>query len=98
MAKKGWVYILTNETNKVLYIGVSSSLKSRIQQHKNNKYPGGFTSRYKCHKLVYIEQWPTIERAIAREKQLKKGPRIKKVRLIEKMNPFWEDLFPNDQK
>jgi len=90
--KKGYIYILTNKNNKVLYIGVTSDLVKRIYQHKN-KVIEGFSKRYKTDKSVYYEIFDDIEEAIKREKQLKGGSRQKKVDLIGGMNPDWADLY-----
>jgi putative endonuclease len=87
-----YVYILTNYTNKVLYIGVTNDLVRRIYEHKN-KLVKGFTEKYNVNKLVYFEATESIVSAIEREKQLKAGSRQKKINLINKMNPKWEDLF-----
>jgi putative endonuclease len=64
---------------------------SRVIQHKEKVYEG-FTSRYDCGKLVYYEQYQWVHDAIAREKQLKSGPRKKKIDLIVATNPAWDDL------
>ena len=95
MAKTSWVYIMTNRRDGVLYIGVTSDLKGRIAKHKNKTYATSFTARYNLDKLVYFEKIDGIVKAIEREKQLKAGPRRKKVALIEGMNPEWRDLFPD---
>lgn len=76
----------------VVYVGVTSDLKKRIWEHKNNLVEG-FTKRYKVHHLVYYEIFSTIVQAIAREKQIKGGSREKKIRLIKTMNPKFEDLY-----
>lgn len=86
-----YVYILTNSTNNVLYIGVTNNIERRIYEHKN-KLMDGFPARYNLNKVVYIEHSSSIEDAIAREKQLKKWNRINKIRLIESINPKWQDL------
>jgi len=86
-----YVYIITNKSNTVLYIGVTSDLEDRIWQHKNKVYKG-FTSRYDCNKLVYYEEFQWIQDAIEREKQLKGGSRQKKIDLIVTTNPAWNDL------
>jgi len=86
------VYILTNIGNTVLYTGVTHTLFQRIVQHKEKMIPG-FTKRYNVTKLVYFEYHTDIRDAIAREKQIKAGPRKKKIALIESMNPSWDDLF-----
>ena len=87
------VYILTNLNNTVLYIGVTSNLNQRIQQHKSKHFKG-FTSKYNVAKLVYFESFSTIWEAIAREKQMKKYRREKKDALINRMNPEWKELLP----
>ncbi|MBO5287287.1 MAG: GIY-YIG nuclease family protein [Clostridia bacterium] len=86
-----YVYILTNKTNRVLYIGVTNDLSRRIYEHKNELLDG-FTKKYHVHKLVYYEEYTYVNNAIAREKQLKGWIREKKNLLIEAFNPNWEDL------
>ncbi len=93
MHKGGYIYILTNKTNSVLYVGVTSNLEQRILQHRTGKFPNAFTSRYNITKLVYYEEFLSIEDAIKREIQLKRGSRQKKTDLIERMNPDWNELF-----
>ena len=93
MTKHAYVYILTNHSNRVLYVGVTSDLTTRIRQHKEGSFRNSFTSRYKVTKLVYYEEFLGIEDAIAREKQLKAGSRQKKIELINKRNPEWRDLM-----
>ena len=90
--KKGYVYILTNVHNTVLYIGVTSDLIKRIYEHKS-KMVEGFTKKYNLSKLVYYEIFEEIMNAIVREKQLKGWLRSKKIALIEKVNPTWNDLY-----
>ena len=90
--KEGYVYFLTNWTNEVLYIGVTSNLEKRILEHRGKVCPG-FTKKYNLKKLVYYEYSPAIQDAIAREKQLKNWARAKKDALVEKANPEWVDLF-----
>ena len=86
-----YVYILTNSTNRVLYTGVTNNLERRVYEHRNGMTPG-FTSKYRCNKLVWYETTTNIEAAIAREKQIKGGSRKNKVMMIESMNPQWLDL------
>lgn len=86
-----YVYIMTNYTNMVLYIGVTNNLERRIIEHKN-KLNKGFTQRYNVKKLVYFETTANIDSAIEREKQLKGWIRAKKVELINNSNPEWTDL------
>ncbi|MDP1677598.1 MAG: GIY-YIG nuclease family protein [Bacteroidota bacterium] len=87
-----YVYILTSKKYGTLYVGMTSTLKNRIFRHKESLIPG-FTQKYKVHLLVYFEQYSDIRDAIVREKQLKKWNRAWKIRLIEKMNPLWKDLY-----
>ncbi|MFO7790809.1 MAG: GIY-YIG nuclease family protein [Bacteroidales bacterium] len=87
------VYIMTNKNNTTLYCGVTSDPTGRIKKHKTKHYPGSFTSRYNLHKLVYYEFHENMRTAIAREKQIKAGPRKKKVALIQSFNPEWKDLY-----
>ncbi|WP_316805748.1 GIY-YIG nuclease family protein [Pedobacter agri] len=93
MERGGCVYILTNSNHTVLYIGVTSNLFSRIIEHKEKKYPQSFSAKYNCNKLVYFEQFPSIDEAIAKEKQLKNWRRSWKINLINDNNPEWKDLF-----
>lgn len=86
-----YVYILTNKSNKVLYIGVTNNLSRRVYEHKN-KLVEGFTKKYKLTKLVYYEIGGSIEDAIRREKQFKKWHRDWKMNLISQFNPEWKDL------
>lgn len=89
--KQYCVYILTNKTNKSLYIGVTNNLPRRLYEHKNKLFKG-YTEKYNINKLVYYEQTENIESAINREKQLKNWHREWKENLIRKTNPKWEDL------
>ncbi len=86
-----WVYIMTNQHDSVLYIGMTNDISRRITEHRSSDIPG-FTTDYRCHKLVCHEHYSEVEDAIAREKQLKRWSRAKKVDLIERMNPRWLDL------
>lgn len=90
---KAWTYITTNKHNKVLYAGVTSNLKSRIEAHKTKKYPNAFTARYNADKLVWFQEFNSIIDANIRERQLKAGNRAKKLKLIEEINPEWKDLY-----
>lgn len=85
------VYILANERHTVLYTGVTGDLPKRLYEHKNKLTPG-FTSRYNADRLVWYEPHGDACSAISREKQIKGGSRLKKIRLIEEMNPEWHDL------
>ena len=93
MKRGGAVYIITNKNKTTLYIGVTSDLKRRIQEHKQHIHKGSFSDRYNLEYLVYYETFPFIVEAIAREKQLKAGNRKRKVDLINSINPEWKDLF-----
>ena len=86
-----YVYILTNYSNKVLYTGVTNNLERRVYEHKN-KLVKGFTEKYNVHKLVYFDSTTDVKVAIEREKQIKGCTRLKKIELIESMNPEWKDL------
>ena len=88
-----YVYILTSQNNRVIYIGVTNNLKLRAEQHKKHQIPG-FTAQYNVDKLVYFETFDFIEDAIYREKQLKKWHRDWKNNLIKTRNPNWNDLTP----
>ncbi len=87
------VYILASRRNGTLYIGVTSDLVKRMHEHRAETIKG-FTSRYHVHRLVYYETCPDMSSAIGREKQLKKWNRQWKLRLIEELNPEWDDLYP----
>jgi putative endonuclease len=91
-AKQPCVYILASEPNGTLYIGVTSALADRVSLHKQGLLEG-FTKKYGVHTLVYYELHHTMNEAIGRETQLKKWQRAWKIRLIEQMNPEWQDLF-----
>ena len=86
-----WVYILTNKNRTVLYIGMTNSLSRRMYQHQSGDAEG-FTATYQCRRLVYYEHYRDVRDAIARETQLKKWRREKKLALINRMNPQWDDL------
>ncbi|HAD82450.1 MAG: hypothetical protein A2509_08725 [Candidatus Edwardsbacteria bacterium RIFOXYD12_FULL_50_11] len=90
--KKYFIYILASKKNGTLYVGVTNDLKRRVAEHKNGFIPG-FTRKYKVELLVYFEAFDEPRAAIAREKQIKAGSRANKVRLIERDNPDWIDLF-----
>ena len=85
------VYILASKRNGTLYVGVTSNLPQRIAQHKAG-IVDGFTKKYGVHRLVWYACLPTMLEAIAVEKKLKKWRRAWKIALIEKENPYWNDL------
>lgn len=90
--KQYYVYIMTNFANTVIYVGVTDDIIRRAYEHKN-KILKGFTSEYNINKLVYFEEYRDILSAINREKQLKAGSRQKKIDLIVKDNPKFNDLY-----
>lgn len=85
-----YVYVLASKS-RTLYIGIARHLAVRLAQHKAGSY-GAFTSKYKVFRLVHFERYYSPRTAIAREKQLKGWIRAKKIALIERDNPTWEDL------
>jgi putative endonuclease len=86
------VYILTNKNNNVLYTGITNNLIKRVCQHKS-QIKNGFTKKYNVNKLVYFECMNDVYLAIKREKKIKGGSRARKIKLINKMNPNWIDLY-----
>jgi len=91
-AKQGYVYLMTNKRNTVIYTGVTSDLQKRVYEHKQ-KLIEGFTKKYNINRLVYYEVADDIESAIDREKQIKAGSRKKKIDLIKSINPEFKDLY-----
>jgi putative endonuclease len=85
------VYIVTNRRNGTLYTGVTNDLRRRIWEHRTKALPG-FTAQYGLNRLVYFEEYRDVLAAIDREKQIKAGSRAKKLELIERENPNWNDL------
>lgn len=81
-----FVYILTNQTNSVLYTGVTSDLPRRMSEHKSGSVEG-FSKRYHANKLIYAEQFEKVDEAIHREKCIKRWKRDWKIKLIEESNP-----------
>jgi putative endonuclease len=88
----GWVYIMSNKMNGTLYVGVTSDLVRRVYEHRECLVDG-FTKAHELKRLVYFEAYDEIGAAIQREKSLKRWSRAWKVELIQKLNPFWDDLF-----
>ena len=86
-----WIFIVTNKNHSVLYIGVTNVLSRRTWQHPEGNRPG-FAADYRCTKPIYDEWYRDIRDAIARESQLKKWSRSKKVALINRLNHSWRDL------
>jgi putative endonuclease len=92
MFKQPAVYILASKRNGTLYVGVTSDLKKRAWEHKNDQVDG-FSKKYGVHDLVYYELHENMVSAITREKQIKKCNRAWKLELIEKQNSDWRDLW-----
>jgi putative endonuclease len=90
--KGGWVYIMTNRPDGVLYVGVTSNIARRAWEHRDGLVEG-FTKRYGLNRLVYAERHDEIVTAIQREKTIKHWPRAWKVDLILSINPNWDDLY-----
>ncbi len=89
------VYLLASKRDGTLYVGVTSDLHSRMQQHVNGTFEG-FTKRYGVRTLIYYEMHDTMAQAISREKRIKEWKRAWKVRLIQSVNPEWLDLFDRE--
>ncbi|OGF30316.1 hypothetical protein A2533_04440 [Candidatus Falkowbacteria bacterium RIFOXYD2_FULL_35_9] len=89
----GFVYIMTNKLNSVLYTGSTSDIVARVKQHKEKYFPNSFTAKYNINKLVYLEFFETREEAYIREHQIKRRNRIHKIKLIELKNPMYRDLI-----
>ncbi len=91
MLKNGYVYTMSNKNKTTFYIGVTSNLSKRVSEHKNGT-GSLFTKKYNLVELVYFELIPDIEKAIEREKQLKRWHRDWKINLIKTINPEMQDL------
>ena len=96
--KQYYVYILASKKNGTIYIGLTSNLLKRVNEHKSN-IAEGFTKKYNCHFIVYYEHFTFIEHAIDREKEIKKWRREKKDKLVTSFNPEWkflnEEIYEN---
>jgi putative endonuclease len=88
--RRYYVYIMASRT-RVIYVGMTGFLMARVLRHRAGE-GGEFTRRYRLHRLVYVEGFQNVENAIARETEIKKWRRQKKVELIEGENPTWEDF------
>jgi putative endonuclease len=86
------VYMLASRRHGTLYIGVTNDLRRRVSEHRS-KVVSGFTAQYDVGRLVWYESYARIDEAIAREKALERWRRDWKIRMIEEMNPEWEDLY-----
>jgi putative endonuclease len=89
----GYVYILTNRPNGILYVGVTNDLVRRVFEHRSG-FVDGFTKQHGLKRLVYFERFDDIRDAIQREHNIKHWPRAWKVRKIVADNPEWNDLYP----
>ena len=89
---KYYIYIMTNKSRKVLYVGVTGDLENRIWQHKTHRFKKSFTDKYNCEYCIYYEEFTYINDAIDRETQLKKWTRKKKETLINAINPEWREI------
>jgi putative endonuclease len=89
--KEGFVYILTNKKNGVLYIGVTNDLSRRLEQHRSRAI-SGFAKKYNCHRLAWFERHDNIHDARLAERRMKAWKRDWKMRRIEEINPDWDDL------
>lgn len=87
------VYIITNLHNTVLYVGATRNLKRRVSEHRNKRNAKSFSAQYNVYKLLYFEVFPTFKEALAREKEIKKWRREKKIRLINQINPKWDEII-----
>ncbi len=92
MSHHYYVYLLSSKKNGTLYVGVTNDLMRRVGEHKLGLIEG-FTNKYKINKLVYFETYNDINEAILREKRIKKWNRNWKIKIIEEMNPEWNDLY-----
>jgi putative endonuclease len=88
----GWIYIMSNRPNGVLYVGVTSDLARRVYEHREGIYRG-FTQSHNLKMLIYYEHYDDIRQAIQREKNIKHWSRSWKVQLIHTLNPTWRDLY-----
>ncbi len=85
-----YAYIMAS-LSRTLYVGFTSGIEHRVWQHKHDAFEG-FSKSYRCHRLVWYERFQSVDFAIAREKQVKRWSRAKKIELIERVNPAWVDL------
>src|SRR5258708_39228921 len=94
MEQNSYVYMMGSASRRALYVGVTTQLRKRVHEHKIGVIEG-FTSKYKCHRLVYFEIHTHLADAIAREKQIKGWRREKKDKHVEAKNPLWKGLAEN---
>ncbi len=86
-----FVYLMGSANGRAVYAGMTNDLIRRVREHKSGEIPG-FTKRYRCHMLLYYEEYPNVRDAIAREKEIKGWLRVKKERLVASINPERVDL------
>ncbi len=86
-----FVYIMSNKSHR-LYVGSTTDLHGRVEEHKTKQYPNGFTARYNFDRLVWFETHDSVRAALTRERKIKHWTRAKKVALIQEKNPNWLDL------
>jgi putative endonuclease len=91
MADRTYFVYIMSSVSRTLYTGVTNDLERRVFEHKEGR-PGSFTTRYQANRLVYFENFGDIGEAIAREKEVKKMTRRRKIELIQSTNPEWSDL------
>ncbi len=84
---------MSNKYNNVIYIGVTGDIERRVREHKAGENTMCFTYKYRCNKLIYIEEYNDSNQAIAREKELKGWRRERKNKLVDNINPSWRDLW-----
>ena len=89
-----FVYLMTTQNNRVMYVGVTNNLERRVWEHQNGAIEG-FTKKYNVKKLVYFEETTDVHAALAREKEIKKWRRSKKNSLVLTVNPEWNDISQN---
>lgn len=90
--KRFYVYLLAKRRNSTFYVGMTSDLKKRVWEHKNEVVKG-FTKDHNIKMLVYYEIYEDFESAAKREKRLKRWPRAWKMKVTEEINPNWNDLY-----
>jgi len=98
MQNGGFIYIITNKNKTTIYIGVTSNLINRLEQHKTKYYSDSFSAKYNLTQLIYYEKFNSITDAIIREKEIKHWSRKKKELLIATTNPNWLDLYETEVK
>jgi putative endonuclease len=66
-----YVYALSSQTHKYIYVGLTENLERRFGEHDSGK--NKTTRPYRPFKILYVESFPTRQEARAREKYLKSG-------------------------